>query len=95
MAGSGTSYVCLNVASSDTLHSDSGAMVARFSFTKTSVSVSSLDQELFSDFGELRNARAETDSEIERWAARITEEELGGVLEYTSMVQPGIQNGTR
>jgi uncharacterized damage-inducible protein DinB len=57
-------------------------------FTKTSVSVSSLDQELFSDFQELRNARAETDSEIERWAARITEEELGGILEYTSMVNP-------
>jgi uncharacterized damage-inducible protein DinB len=55
-------------------------------FTGSLFSVDSLDQELFAAFDELSAARAETDARIEAWAAELTDRQLGGVLEFTSMV---------
>src|SRR5690606_10201591 len=49
---------------------------------------SSLDQELYHDFGELTQARQDTDRTIIEWANTLTEESLGGDLSYTSMVNP-------
>ena len=48
----------------------------------------SLAQELFSDFEELRRARATLDARIEKWAATLDEQALAGTLHYTSIVSP-------
>jgi uncharacterized damage-inducible protein DinB len=50
--------------------------------------VASLDQELHAGFDELRRERAETDGEIERYAAGLTASDLAGTLRYTSIVDP-------
>jgi uncharacterized damage-inducible protein DinB len=57
-------------------------------FTGRAFRVNSLDQELYSDFGELRSERAKTDAEIEAWAASLDERLLEGSLAYTSIVNP-------
>lgn len=57
-------------------------------FTGTTFTVGGLDEELFAEFDELRQARAVTDGEIEEWAGALTDEKLAGVLEYTSMMNP-------
>jgi uncharacterized damage-inducible protein DinB len=57
-------------------------------FTGRPVSVGRLDQELYAEFPELRSQRAITDDEIERWAGDLTDEDLAGKLEYTSVVNP-------
>jgi uncharacterized damage-inducible protein DinB len=44
--------------------------------------IRTLDQELYSDFGELRNERAKTDETIERWVAELSAERLLGPLRY-------------
>jgi uncharacterized damage-inducible protein DinB len=50
--------------------------------------VTGLDQELYSDFAELRRERAATDDEIEKWIASLTEEKLAGNLTFTPMSIP-------
>ena len=57
-------------------------------FTDQPFLVSSLDQELYSDFTELRSQRESTDDEIESWASQLTDQILNGKLEYTSIVNP-------
>jgi len=57
-------------------------------FTANPFSVSSLDQELYSDFSELRSQRLITDDEIKSWALELTDEMLDGKLEFTSIVNP-------
>ena len=57
-------------------------------FTGNPSLVSSLDQELYSDFSELRSQRATMDDEIESWASQLTDRILDGKLEYTSIVNP-------
>ena len=51
--------------------------------------VKSLDQELYSDFAELRRERERTDVEILTWAKGLTAEQLAATLTYTSIV--GVQ----
>jgi uncharacterized damage-inducible protein DinB len=46
---------------------------------------SSLDAELYADFGELRAERARLDAEIERWATGLTEEQLADDVVFRSM----------
>lgn len=60
-------------------------------FTSQPFKPVSLDQELFSDFVELRAAREDMDAEIERWAAELTDVALAGTLEFSSIVFPGPQ----
>ena len=48
----------------------------------------SLAQELYGDFGELRKARAVMDARIDAWAATLGAEELDGTLHYQSIVNP-------
>ena len=50
--------------------------------------VTSLAQQLYADFNELRAERAATDRVITAWTARLTEEALAGELSYTSVVNP-------
>lgn len=50
--------------------------------------VDSLDQELYRDFGELRQAREQTDEQILQWANGLTDEVLAQTLRYTSVVDP-------
>lgn len=50
--------------------------------------VDSLDQELYVDFDDLRQARKQTDEDILQWANTLTDEILAGNLCYTSMVNP-------
>jgi len=57
-------------------------------FTGEPFSVSSLDEELHSDFGELQRDRLATDEAIVAYAAALTHERLAGDLRYTSMVNP-------
>jgi uncharacterized damage-inducible protein DinB len=46
------------------------------------IAIRSLDQELFSDFGELRRVRDETDSFIETWVETLTPARLAATLAY-------------
>lgn len=57
-------------------------------FTHEPFKVSSLDQELYADFGQLRRERAKTDDAIDAWVAALTEDALSGSLRYTSIVNP-------
>jgi uncharacterized damage-inducible protein DinB len=50
--------------------------------------VTSLDQELYSDFEELRYERRKTDIEIIQWVESLTDEMLLAELQYTSIVNP-------
>jgi uncharacterized damage-inducible protein DinB len=50
--------------------------------------VTSLSQEICSDFAELKRERAATDDEIDRWIASLTEENLAGNLTFTPMSNP-------
>ena len=50
--------------------------------------VRSLDQELYTDFGELRTERERTDREIDAWGALLTAADFDGTLHYTSVVNP-------
>lgn len=47
-----------------------------------------LDQELFHDFAELRQARQIMDEKILSWAGSLTDDLLAGKLSYTSVVNP-------
>lgn len=57
-------------------------------FTGSPIAVTSLAQELHSDFEELRRQRAGTDRDIIAWAQELTEDVLAGDLSYTSIVNP-------
>jgi uncharacterized damage-inducible protein DinB len=48
----------------------------------------SLDQELYADFAELRAERERTDREIDAWAGALTPAAFAGTLQYTSIVNP-------
>jgi len=48
--------------------------------------VTSLDQELYTDFDELQKERIGTDAHIENWAADLTDDVLAGELHFTSVV---------
>lgn len=57
-------------------------------FTGTPFAMKSLDQELYSDFTELRAERVSTDTAILDWASSLTEAHFAGELSYTSVVNP-------
>ncbi len=57
-------------------------------FTGKPFAVTSLAQELYSDFGELRAARAEEDAAIVDWVASRTEEDFEADLSYLTIVNP-------
>jgi uncharacterized damage-inducible protein DinB len=57
-------------------------------FTSAPFVPKSLDQELYSDFDELRAQRAIVDAEIVRWAERVTDEALAGPIEFRSITNP-------
>jgi uncharacterized damage-inducible protein DinB len=50
--------------------------------------VKSLDEELNSDFHELRSERKATDGEISNWISSLSEGDLAGELSYMSVVNP-------
>jgi uncharacterized damage-inducible protein DinB len=50
--------------------------------------VSSLEQELFSDFDELRGERDLTDDAIDRWGMTLTEAVLAAPFTFTSITNP-------
>ena len=58
-------------------------------FTGKPFPAQSLDQELYSDFEELRHERANTDDAIDAWLATLTPEVLSGNLTFTRMSVPG------
>src|SRR5687768_14504218 len=55
-------------------------------FTGQPFAVRSLDQELYSDFDELRAARGETDDAIDAWVAGLTDERLAADFTFTGIV---------
>ncbi len=55
-------------------------------FTGVEFSVASLDQELYSDFGELRQARIETDEIIDEWVNSLKQTDLERIISFTAMV---------
>ncbi len=57
-------------------------------FTNEPFRIKSLDEELYSDFTELLEARRKTDAAIAAWADGLTEDELSAPLTYTSAVAP-------
>ena len=50
--------------------------------------IKALDQELYSDFEELREQRVGTDREIISWAASLSDTSIGSDLSYMSIVNP-------
>lgn len=58
-------------------------------FTRQPFTVGGLDVELYADLDELTTQRAITDLAIENWAAELTDAELGGKLEFQSIVFSG------
>jgi uncharacterized damage-inducible protein DinB len=57
-------------------------------FTGQPIAVRSLSHELYADFATLRAERGKTDDAIGAWAAKLTEKDLAGTLDYTSIVNP-------
>jgi uncharacterized damage-inducible protein DinB len=51
----------------------------------------SLAQELYADFEQLRAERAVTDLAITTWAGALTDNDLAGELIYTTIVNPSVQ----
>ena len=51
----------------------------------------SLAQQLYADFEELREERAATDTAISDWVAALTEKDLAGALSYMSIVNPSLR----
>jgi len=50
--------------------------------------VKSLDQELYSDFTQLRSERKATDAGISDWISTLSENDIAGELSYVSVVNP-------
>jgi uncharacterized damage-inducible protein DinB len=61
-------------------------------FTGPPFAVTSLAQELYCDFGELRKERAATDRAVTEWAAKLTDDVLSSKLSYTSIVNPQLRS---
>lgn len=61
-------------------------------FTAAPFTVTSLAQELYSDFAQLRSERARTDAAISAWAGALTDQDLAATLSYTSIVNPAPRN---
>ena len=59
-------------------------------FEKRPFDVNSLDQELYSDFNELRKERTATDERITAWAGGLSDEILDGKLQFISVVNPAM-----
>ncbi len=57
-------------------------------FSGSIFEVSSLDEELYENFLELRQQRAETDQDIIAWAETLTDDTLCSTFEFTSLVNP-------
>ena len=57
-------------------------------FTGEPFPVKSLDQELYSDFAELRAERTAIDIFILEWVSSLSEVDFSGELSYTSIVNP-------
>ncbi len=57
-------------------------------FVDRPFSVTSLAQELYSDYDELRRERARTDREVTDWVATLSDAALEGDLVYVSIVNP-------
>lgn len=57
-------------------------------FTDRSFEFKSLDQELYSDFAQLREEREKSDNDIIAWAESLTEKDLNRELCYMSAVKP-------
>lgn len=57
-------------------------------FAGEPVEFRALDQELYSDFSELRAERRKEDEAIVTWAESLTVDDLNGELAYTSTVSP-------
>lgn len=57
-------------------------------FTGAPFIVTSLAQELYSDFDELRRERAATDSRIVDWVETLTEEQLAADFTFMSITRP-------
>jgi uncharacterized damage-inducible protein DinB len=57
-------------------------------FTGQPIAVRSLSHELYADFATLRAERGKTDDAIGAWAAKLTEKDLAGTLDYMSIVNP-------
>ncbi len=55
-------------------------------FTASAYPVASLDQELYSDFGELWTARNETDAAIESWIESLSDTDLDRVISFQAVV---------
>lgn len=58
-------------------------------FEKRPFPVSSLSQQLFDDFAELRAEREAMDGGISAWASALTDEILAAEFRFTSMLRPG------
>lgn len=57
-------------------------------FTGKPFAVKALNQELYSDFEELRAERAKTDDAIDAWLFSLTDADFAADLVYTSVVSP-------
>lgn len=57
-------------------------------FTGKPFVVKALDQELYSDFTQLRSERKATDAAISDWSSSLSEADLAGELSYMSVVNP-------
>jgi uncharacterized damage-inducible protein DinB len=57
-------------------------------FTQKPYRVTSLSQELYSDFDELHEQRQKTDQDIGSWAAGLSEAVFDGQLSYVSIATP-------
>ncbi len=57
-------------------------------FENEPYSAPGLDAELYADFAELRAARIVEDARIVRWTDQLDDRTLGGMLRYTSIVNP-------
>lgn len=57
-------------------------------FTRTLFAVNSLDQELYSDFAQLRLERTATDVTITSWVSTLSDVDLASEISDTSMVNP-------
>ena len=58
-------------------------------FTARPFSVDSLDQELYADFDELREERAQTDGDILAFSETLDEDALARDFAFTTIVDPG------
>ncbi len=57
-------------------------------FTGQPFAVSSLAQELYADFSELRAQRKATDAAISSWVSSLKEEDMKGTLTFVTIVNP-------